>query len=625
MARTLGGAQLPYSGVLSGSLKASGDTKGDAAKSLAAQANLSISPGRRGVPLSGKLNANYSGVSNSVVVQNSFLALPHSRLTLDGSLNSRMNVALASTDLQDFLAAAPSNSVPQIQLNGGQARFAGTVTGGLSNPAIAGRLEVNRFSIEGRGFDLLAADVAARSSGASLENGLISRTPMDARFSLKVGLRGWRALPQEPLNADVSVRGGDIADAIVLAGRKPEGYSGALTAEAHIQGTIGNPHGNADIQAVSGTLYGEPFDRAEVHVALADRMIAVPTAYVVSGPRRVDLAGEFQHPAESFASGKVHAHLKSSPIDLGTIRVVQRTRPNSGGVVQLEAEITGDVVRTGTEPAKQESQFVLTQVTADAAARNLMADGQNYGDATLSARTSGQTVAYDLTSNFAGSNSRITGKTQLVADYPTTADANISRLPIQRVLTLAKQGNIPARGELSGTAHFSGTITNPQGAADLTLANAVVYDEPLDRVHANLTYLQNALELKQLEVTEGPARMTASGRFDHPANDFESGNVQFAIESSRIDLGRIRNAQKIRPGLGGTLQINAKGSGALRAKDPKIEIRMLDADVQAAGLTVQKNNLGNLTLKANTSGNQIVFAIDSNLAGSAIQAEETFG
>ena len=48
-----------------------------------ASAHLTIAPGRRGIPLSGQLNADYRGANDSIAVQNSFLALPHSRLTLE--------------------------------------------------------------------------------------------------------------------------------------------------------------------------------------------------------------------------------------------------------------------------------------------------------------------------------------------------------------------------------------------------------------------------------------------------------------------------------------------------------------------------------------------------------------
>ena len=57
----------------------------------------------------------------------------------------------------------------------------------------------------------------------------------------------------------------------------------------------------------------------------------------------------------------------------------------------------------------------------------------------MKAATNGSTVRYDVASNFAGSEIRVTGNTQLVKDYPTTADANFRNLPVERILAVAKE------------------------------------------------------------------------------------------------------------------------------------------------------------------------------------------
>src|SRR5262249_12077570 len=158
-------------------------------------------------------------------------------------------------------------------------------------------------------------------------------------------------------------------------------------------------------------------------------------------------------------------------------------RPNTAGVVTIDADVRGSLSQTKIQ-GKDETEFLLTVVNADASVRGLRLDGQSYGDATLKAATSGSTVRYDLVSNFAGSDVRVNGNTQLFKDYPTTADATLRNLPVERVLAAAKEDDIPAKGVLSGTAHVSGTLENPEGNVDLELIKAVVYDEPLDRVHA---------------------------------------------------------------------------------------------------------------------------------------------
>src|SRR5262249_33509645 len=150
------------------------------------------------------------------------------------------------------------------------------------------------------------------------------------------------------------------------------------------------------------------------------------------------------------------------------------------------------------------------------------------------ATTSGSTVSYTLTSDFAGSDIRVTGRTELTRDYPTTADAALRNLPVERVLAVAKQSDIPARGVLSGSAHVTGTIQNPQGSADIELVKAVVYDEPLDRVRAQVSYLPQRVDVTLLQAAAGPSHIDLMARYDHPAGDLKSGDVTFKVESSSI-------------------------------------------------------------------------------------------
>ena len=616
VAEALAQQQLPYSGVIAGPVTASGDLKAAGTQGILAQTNLSISPGKRGIPVSGKLDAGYNGSADSVSIAKSYVALPHTRLDIDGSLNRRLNITLTSRDLNDLLASGSPPTKSPVVFDGGQAVFAGTVMGTLTNPKIAGHLDVTKFSVEGREFQSLGTDVIASPSKVALQSGRLTRASTQAQFDGSIGLLNWKPVPKEPVLVNASVNTNDLADLAVLAGQLPAGYSGTLNGTAHIEGTVGNPRGTVNVQAAQGMLDGSAFDQAALLVNLTDQLVTIPSGFITSGPARVTLTGDFRHPKDSFTSGQVHAHLQSDQLDLAKVNALQKQQPNSGGVVRMDADLAGDL-----STVRDETQFLLSRVNAQVSAKGLKFQGQNYGDLTATAKTNGNTVAYNVNSDFAGSDLRVTGSTQLVRDYPTTADANISHLPIERLLTLAKE-HVPARGSLSGTAHLAGNVANPTGNLNLDLAHAVVYDEPLDHVRVRVTYLSNAVEVSSAEVAMGQERIDLSGRFDHPVNDFKSGSLQFKINSTRIDLAKIRNAQKLRPGLGGTLQLTANGAGSLRPGSTLPEFSTLSANLGLTNLSVQKNVFGNLTLKADTvSGNRTNVLLDSNLAGSKIHGE----
>ena len=383
--KALGQKPLPYDGVVSGPIQAQGNLKTPGMKSLTANAKLSITPGRGGIPVSGRINADYNGATENIIVSDSYIALPNTRLNLNGSLNNRLNIELNSKNLNDLLAAAStSGKPPAISLDGGQAQFKGEVTGGITSPQVSGHLALGRFSVQGRKFDSLSADVQAAKTRASVSNGLLQRGPMQAQFAASTGLKNWSPKPDQAITATANVRNGDLADVMVLAGQPPSGYSGALTLDANVGGTIGNPSGVANLQVLNGTMKDEPFDRVQARVNLSDQLVTIPAASINAGPAQVNLTAEFRHPRDSFTTGQLHAHVQSNQVNLEQIRTLQRQRPNTAGLLNLNLDVTGNLGQTKVN-GKDETEFLLTSVNGDVGARNLRFDGQTYGDVTAKA------------------------------------------------------------------------------------------------------------------------------------------------------------------------------------------------------------------------------------------------
>lgn len=597
--------QIPYDGVISGSLSASGDLR--AARDLSARTHLILAPAKRGEPVSGSIQTSYDGASDNVVFGKSFLALPHSRVDISGALDRALNVSLKSTNLSDF----PGTN--GIALNRGQADFNGVVTGALTSPHIAGQLAVTRLVVEGREFDSLGADLSASNSGVAVRNGFIMRAPMRADFNASAGLAQWKPLPREPLRAHASISNGDLADVAALAGINPSGYSGALRASADISGTIGNPAGKISVNAANGSVDGTPFDDAQLQVNLTDRLVSIPAAYVHAGAGQIDLSAEFRHPRDSFTSGQLHAALRSNNIDLSKTTSTNQHRRNVSGNVRIDAGLTGNFNR---------KQFVVNAIDADISGRALRFEGEDYGDVQAKATTTGQTVSWNLSSDFAGSTVRASGQTRLMADYPTTADAEIANLAIDKALTALRQTSLPARGMLNSSIHLSGTVQHPEGDANLALTKGAIYDEPIDELRFRASYAPQSIDISQLSAVSGPSRIEMNAHYDHPVGDLLVGNARFDIESSRIDLARIHNIQVRRPGLAGTLQLSARGDGAVVRGNPEVRLHDLTLNLSATGIAAQGKNFGDLKLTANSEpGDKIAFALDSDLAGASIHGK----
>jgi translocation and assembly module TamB len=603
-----GQKQFPYTGMIQGPIAASGDVK--LSNSLTAQIKLSITPGTNGIPVSGRLFASYDSAKADLQVDNSYVVLPHSRLNVSGSASQLLNVALSTTDLRDFTAAMPGTTPLPVMLQGNAAEFTGTVSGGLAAAHLAGHLRAGPFSVEGRMFDSVALDATASPNGLMIEQGDVTRGTMQAQFSGQIGMEDWKITPRDSVNIRSTIRNGDLADVLALAEQPVADTSGALEASVQVNGTVGNPSGSANITVTNGMLRGEPFDRIQAQANATDQLITISSAAADRGSSHLTLAAEFRHPRDKLDAGRLHAHVQGNQVDFSQIRTLQRVRPDTAGIFEITADVTADVDGTKFQPVDG---------TAVASVRGLQFDRQNYGDSTVNARTSGQTVQYQLTSTFAGSNIRVTGDTQLQNDYKTSLDASISNLPIERVLAAAQRTDIPAKGRLTGTVHFSGTKDSPEGNADLNLTNAVLYDEPVDRLHAKASYEPQRVAIEQLEIAAADSQLGLTAQFDHPKDNLQAGNIQFHVNNSHMDLARIHSLQIRRPGLGGAVQLSADGTAELHAPGYRVSLQTLKANVAAKSLTTQGKNLGDATLTADTQNNKITFDLTSNLAGASIQ------
>lgn len=258
LADIAGEPNLPYSGNIQGPVTVGGDLK--AQNSLKAQVSLAVVPGKivpkaPGIPVSGRVNARYDASSNDLQVNDSYIALPHSRLTMNGAALHQLDVDLTTTDLSDF-SAINGNDPSAINLGGHRAEFTGTVSGGLDTPSVAGHLRANGFSIQGRMFDSLAVDGAASSNGATVEQGMIARGPTRIEFTGHVGMNQWKINPQAPIDVESTIQNSDLADVMVLAGQSAADTSGAFEARAHVSGTVGDPTGSANFTATNGAIRG---------------------------------------------------------------------------------------------------------------------------------------------------------------------------------------------------------------------------------------------------------------------------------------------------------------------------------------------------------------------------------
>jgi translocation and assembly module TamB len=608
LAATFADFELPWGGTLSGPVEARGQFR--ALADLAASGRLTVSPApARGVPMRGRLNASFNGRTDTLVLRQSWIALPQSRVDFSGTLGRRLDVRLASRNLNEL---APGENLP-VRLNGGAAAFNGAVLGSLRSPRVAGNLRLANFRIAERPFTLLTGAVDLSSSRVALDGGTLRRGPLDARFSAAMGLRRYRPYQQAPLAVNALIRNADVRDALAVAGQADVPATGTFDATASVAGTLASPRGEVVVNVADGSLWQQPFDTLAARAQLSEGLIDLPVLRVAANGARLSATARYNYAPGELRRGVLNAQVATNQVQLEQVRALVAERPGLGGTAAFNATVAANIY-----PSNGETRVDLARLNADLAVRGLRMEGQDLGDLTASARTAGNIITYNAQSNFAGSSIQAAGRTALSPGYPTEATAEIANLPLATTLAVAGRPEIDASGNLSARARVAGTLANPDARAEITLQDAAYEQYPVDRVQATIHLTNRVIDVPSLVAEAGNARVQGSARLLHPG-DYRTGDLQFQVSTNRFEIAQVPAAVKLEPRLGGTVEARAEGAATLRAgADPLLQ--RLNGLVTASALRLDSAPLGNLYAAAETRGGDLTFNVKSDLAGSDVRA-----
>jgi translocation and assembly module TamB len=126
------------------------------------------------------------------------------------------------------------------------------------------------------------------------------------------------------------------------------------------------------------------------------------------------------------------------------------------------------------------------------------------------------------------------------------------------------------------------------------------------------------VRVTDLRLNAGASSLELTASFEHPAGNFEEGRAQFRVRSNQIQLSNLHTVQQAKAGLAGVVEIAADGAATLRKNAPPL-FSTLNANIGARALALNKKPLGDLTATAETRGQGVVFALDSNFANSTIK------
>jgi translocation and assembly module TamB len=205
-----------------------------------------------------------------------------------------------------------------------------------------------------------------------------------------------------------------------------------------------------------------------------------------------------------------------------------------------------------------------------------------------------------------------------------TGNATAGNMDLSHVITLAGYKDIPVTGTLSATAHVAGTLGQPVGGADVTLAKGLIYQQPYDSVTGHMQLVNADLQTVSGIFVSGSKRVNFDVSYSHAGQVLPAGMLEISATSNVMALKEIALVRQRQPDIEGNAQFRGTASvriGLDAKKTPHFELIKVDGDGSATGIGLGGRNLGDSHFIAKTQGNIVAATFDSNAAKAVIKGE----
>ena len=517
---------LPWDALVSGPLVLEGSLRNSQA--LRATARFTVAPAPSSDPVNGQVNAVYEARDGGILgLGNSTINLPHSRAALSGSIGHDLRVHAETRDLNDLLPAlGMTASTLPFKLNNGSAVFDGTVSGNLANPRIAGHVRATSFTLSEEPLDSAEADVQVSADYVRAQNAVALRGPLRAQLSGSVGLSGWKTSDYSPVSVITTVTNAAATDVLNVAHVKDVPLTGTIGVSAQANGVLGKLRAQADITAVKGTLYNEPFDRFFVHATYADDTLDLSGGQLTAGTKQLKVSANYRHAPGRLDVGRARFQLTTNPSKVEEIQRLAEERPDIKGTMEVSASGEVEFLPSTSTP------YRIRDLQADVTAKGVQFEEQPVGDAHLTATSQGGVLRAHLESTIAGASVRGDGEWRLEGEYPGSAAIQFTKVDLAHL----KDWLMPAEEPVGYTGSAEGELR---------------IDGPLERWQA----LKAELRIRQFQISATPApgytgpspaiRNSGDLVFRYANSTVQPESAHFTGPGTDLQLsGRIQTGQK---------------------------------------------------------------------------------
>ncbi|MGO9776910.1 MAG: translocation/assembly module TamB domain-containing protein [Terracidiphilus sp.] len=168
--------------------------------------------------------------------------------------------------------------------------------------------------------------------------------------------------------------------------------------------------------------------------------------------------------------------------------------------------------------------------------------------------------------------------------------------------------NLPATGSLDAQLQLDGPLHALGGSGWVEMDKGSVFSEPVDRIRAQGTLANQAINLTSVSVSKEAGKITANGSYNLSSHFF-----QLDASGAGIEVSRIEALRRVGLAVTGKLGFTVKGEGT--PEDPRLEIH-----ASLPGLTLNGESLGNLELAAHTANRAVNYDLTTQLEAADFSA-----
>ena len=219
-------------------------------------------------------------------------------------------------------------------------------------------------------------------------------------------------------------------------------------------GSVRKPEGDATLDIQRPAASGEQIDRlrADVHYRTGD--LEIVNGIANDGTSELRFSGNYHHPEGDLKSGDITFDATAQMVAASRIEHFTKLSTRLDGI--LGGRLNGTARMAN-------GKFELTAATANLTGQNLTVDGEDIGDATVTAETKGTALTARATGHLRDATVEANGQWRLEGDDPGEATIKFSRISIASVHDLVMLGGQQDR---SGAAPLEGFI---EGGATVTV------------------------------------------------------------------------------------------------------------------------------------------------------------